>query len=87
MSIVGRIVLINSILATIPIYFMSVFRLPQWLVQDIEKIRRDFLWHGAQQQCKIHLANWDMVTLPKKMGGLGIIGIRNFNRALLAKWV
>ena len=66
---------------------MSVFKLPQWVIQDIDKIRRNFLWRkGNGSEKGISLANWEMVCRPKEVGGLGIIDLTDFNDALLAKW-
>ncbi|XP_020225210.1 uncharacterized protein LOC109807092 [Cajanus cajan] len=39
-----------------------------------------------EDQRKICWISWDTVTLPKKMGGLGVKNITRFNMALLAKW-
>jgi hypothetical protein len=33
LSIVGRLVLLNSVLTTKPLFFMSVFLLPKWIVK------------------------------------------------------
>ena len=42
----GRITLIKSTLASIPIYQMSIFRMPKSVVKRLEKLQRDFLWGG-----------------------------------------
>ena len=87
LSIAGRLVLLNSILSSLPIYYMSVLKLPQWVLSEIDKIRRRFLWHGAADQVNGYsLANWDMVCQPKSNGGLGILDLKIFNYALLLKW-
>jgi hypothetical protein len=49
LSIAGRLVLLNSILTTKPLFFMSVFLLSKWLVKRIDAIRRRFLWHGHKE--------------------------------------
>lgn len=87
LSIAGRVVLINSVITTMPIYYMSVFRMPKWVLQEIDQIRRTFLWQGVTQgQRKIHQAEWSLICRPKRLGGLGILEIENFNFALMAKW-
>ena len=40
----GRLQLVKSILLVMPIYFMSCFKLPIWVLQRIDGIRRVFLW-------------------------------------------
>lgn len=88
LTFASRLVLVNAVLTAIPVYFMSVFNLPQWVKDEIEKTRRTFLWQGGTTDGtkKMHLARWDMLCRPKKLGGLGILNISNFNQALLAKW-
>lgn len=87
LSIAGRLILINAVLSSIPTYFMSIFKLPEWVIQEIDKIRRNFLWKNVNEDKRgMALANWDLICRPKKFGGLGIIDIHKFNDALLAKW-
>ncbi|RVW22558.1 putative ribonuclease H protein [Vitis vinifera] len=43
----GRLTLIKSTLSSIPLYQMSVFRMPKLVARRIEKLQRDFLWGGA----------------------------------------
>ena len=43
----GRLMLIRSRLSSLPIYFLSLFRLPKLVCSRLEKIRRDFLWGGG----------------------------------------
>ena len=66
---------------------MSCMKLPEWVIKDIDKIRRSFLWHGvAPNQTKINPANWNLVCTPKDFGGLGVMDLAVFNQALLIKW-
>ncbi|XP_031111997.1 uncharacterized protein LOC116015970 [Ipomoea triloba] len=48
------------------------------------KIRR-FIWGGTPQKRKCHLVRWDVVTLPKNQGGLGIRTTKDVNLAIMAK--
>ncbi|XP_034674249.1 uncharacterized protein LOC117905435 [Vitis riparia] len=42
----GRVTLIKSTLASMPIYQMSIFRMPKIVARRLEKVQRDFLWEG-----------------------------------------
>lgn len=87
LSIASRLVLINSILSSLPIYLMFVLKLPQWVINEINRIRRKFLWHGAGESNKgYNLVKWELITEPKSIGGLGILDLKTFNYALLLKW-
>ncbi|RVW54295.1 putative ribonuclease H protein [Vitis vinifera] len=83
----GRITLIKSTLASIPIYQLSLFRMPKLVVKRLEKLQRDFLWGGGSPERKIHLINWGVVCTHKEKGGLGIRKIGLLNKALLGKWI
>uniref|UniRef100_A0A2C9VBH5 Reverse transcriptase zinc-binding domain-containing protein n=1 Tax=Manihot esculenta TaxID=3983 RepID=A0A2C9VBH5_MANES len=49
---------------------MQIVVLPVLDYKEMEKICRDFLWHGRSEARKIHLINWDIVIKSKKLGGL-----------------
>lgn len=40
MSMGGRLKFINSVLSSIPTYWILVFELPEWIILDIDKILR-----------------------------------------------
>ncbi|RVW93513.1 putative ribonuclease H protein [Vitis vinifera] len=82
----GRITLIRSTLSSMPIYLMSLLRMPRVVSLRLEKIQRDFLWGGGALERKPHLVNWDTVCLDKRKGGLGVRRLSTLNRALLCKW-
>ncbi|KAJ1689310.1 hypothetical protein LUZ63_013465 [Rhynchospora breviuscula] len=87
LSRAGRVVLASSVLSTIPIFFMSVFKLPAWVIRSIDRIRRDFIWKGAVHPAKgVHLLSWDRVCLPKNLGGFGLINLTLHNLSLLLRW-
>ena len=86
LSFEGRVTLIKSILTSIPIYFLSSFRVPNKIAEKMVKIHRIFLWGGGLEQRKIAWVKWEIICLPKEKGGLDIKDIMTFNKALLGKW-
>lgn len=87
LSIAGRLVLLKAVLSAIPVYHMSVMSLPVWVIKEIDKIRKRFLWHGVNTEGrKMNLAKWEIVCMPKQLGGLGVVDLTSFNQALLLKW-
>ncbi|XP_028085774.1 uncharacterized protein LOC114286748 [Camellia sinensis] len=83
----GRYTLVKTVLSGIPIYFMSVFKIPVKVAKSIEKSMRDFLWEGKDEKKKDHLVNWETVSLSKEKGVLAIGKIVARNMALLGKWL
>ena len=51
----GRIALIRNTLSSMPIYLMSLLRIPRVVSLRLEKIQRDFLWGGGALERKPHL--------------------------------
>jgi mannosylglycoprotein endo-beta-mannosidase len=42
-----RLKLLNSVLSSIPTYFLTVFTPAKWMLKKVNKIRRGFLWKGT----------------------------------------
>ncbi|KAJ1689169.1 hypothetical protein LUZ63_013324 [Rhynchospora breviuscula] len=88
LSRAGRVTLASSVLTALPSYFMSVFLLPRWLIDAIDKARKRFIWgtnHEGKQ--RVHLVAWDKLCLPREVGGLGLRNIMLQNQAFLLRWL
>ncbi|RVW95136.1 putative ribonuclease H protein [Vitis vinifera] len=83
----GRITLIKSTLASMPLYQLYLFRMPRVVARRLEKLQRDFLWGGGSMERKAHLVNWERVCVGKEKGGLGLRKLVHLNKALHGKWV
>ncbi|GAU49942.1 hypothetical protein TSUD_408370 [Trifolium subterraneum] len=82
----GRITLINSVLASLPLYFFSFFKAPCCVIKQLVRIQRNVLWGGGINYKKLCWVKWDQICLPKESGGLGVKNLELFNLALLSKW-
>jgi hypothetical protein len=85
-SLGGRIVLINSVLNAIPIFYMSFLKMPVQVVKVVTRIQREFLWGGVKGGRKLSWISWKMVCREKKNGGLGVRDVKVVNMSLLSKW-
>ncbi|PNY17666.1 ribonuclease H [Trifolium pratense] len=85
LSFAGRVTLFKAVIQAIPMYTMMTARIPKGCVKDIEKIQRSFIWGDEEQRRKIHLINWNVMTLPRQMGGLAIRDLYTMNRACTMK--
>jgi hypothetical protein len=85
-SLGGRVVLLNSVLAVIPIFYLSLFRMPVGVWKNLVRLQRRFLWGGAAGNSKINWVRWQDVCRSKREGGLGVKDLRIMNISLLTKW-
>ena len=87
LSYAARLTLIKTCLASILIYLLSFFKFPKWALDMINSQMANCLWNDFEGNRKIHLANWHLVCMSKKHGGLGVPNIRDVNLCLLGSWV
>jgi hypothetical protein len=84
----GRVSLTKSVLSSQLVYLLTVIKPPQEVMDDIDKLRRCFLWAGDKAsswgKCKV---NWIRTTLPKDCGGLGVLDLNKFAIALHLSWL
>lgn len=88
LNIAGRRELVRSVLSSIPIYLLTALKAPKQLFQEIDKVRRRFLWASDSEltggKCKVA---WTLVARPTDFGGLGILDLERFSRALRLRWL
>ncbi|XP_062093360.1 uncharacterized protein LOC133799353 [Humulus lupulus] len=83
----GRLTLIQSVLSSIPVYYLSLFCIPKNVAMTIEKLMRDFFWEGADNSGADHLVSWADVCNSRSHGGLGVGSLVLRNKAFLMKWL
>jgi hypothetical protein len=69
------LVLIKSVLSSIPVYYMANILFSKKILAKMNAIMRDFWWTGIQQENKtkpIYFKAWTEICKSKKEGGLGI---------------
>ncbi|KAF6163796.1 hypothetical protein GIB67_016136 [Kingdonia uniflora] len=59
LSIQGRAVLIKSVLSSISIYSMGIYKWPTSMIKEGERILRNFLWSGEPDTKKACVVAWD----------------------------
>lgn len=65
----GRLTLIKSSLASLPVYQMSLFRIPMSVVKKVGKVAKEvsLQWQDSCQE--ISLVDWDIVCSERVMVG------------------
>ena len=87
LSIGGRLVLINSILSSLPTFMLSFFEAPKGVLRKLQYYISRFFWQNDQHKKKYKLVMWPLMCQPKEQGGLGIQNLDIQNKYLLSKWL
>jgi hypothetical protein len=84
----GRLTLIKTTLAAIPVYTTISIEFPPWLRKAVESILKGFLWDGSEiVQGGKCLVAWAWLQRPLHLGGLGVLDITHLGRALRTRWL
>nr|GEX43036.1 RNA-directed DNA polymerase, eukaryota [Tanacetum cinerariifolium] len=87
LSIGGRLTLIKSVLTSLPLNHVSLYKAPLGVLHDLESFRRKFFNGIDENERKISMIGWNKILALKK-GGLGVSSFFfALNRSLLFKWV
>ena len=77
LSYSGRLQMLNSTITPITTYALCIINLPKGVIENIDRARKQCLWHGNLEQKKSYnLVAWQTVQMPKDKGGLGVINLR-----------
>ena len=70
-------------------FWMPYLLIPNRVIQRLDKIRRDFLWKGTEENDSTvkYLVKWNKVLWGKKHGGLGVRNLEKQSKALRLKWL
>ncbi|GJW95426.1 hypothetical protein Tco_0175098 [Tanacetum coccineum] len=87
LSIGGRLTLLKSVLGSIPIFYMSIYRVPASVLKKLEAIRCNFFNGHEEGSRKASWTKWNNVLADKCNGGLGVSSLFALNRGLMMKWM
>ena len=66
---------------------MQAFLLPKGILDQIDKINKDFFWNKLQSQRYCPLISWEHICSDVEKGGLGLHTAENMNKALQMKLI
>ncbi|XP_068466646.1 uncharacterized protein [Phaseolus vulgaris] len=60
-SMAGRLCLIKSVLSALSLFYMSLYKMPVTVANEIVRLQRNFLWGWGPEGRRIVWASWDKV--------------------------
>ncbi|XP_071730163.1 uncharacterized protein [Rutidosis leptorrhynchoides] len=87
LKVLSRLTLIRMVLGSLGIYYLSLFKCPDSILNEIERLRAGFFWGSTSDIKKIHWISWNQTLASIDHGSLNVGSVRAFNFALLFKWV
>ncbi|XP_071688975.1 uncharacterized protein [Rutidosis leptorrhynchoides] len=76
-----------SVLTSMPLYWQSVFIIPDAIIKEIEALMRGFLWCQGELSRGKAKVKWSTICLPKDEGGLGVKRLKEWNIALMVSHI
>eukprot|EP00253_Pinus_taeda_P009171 PITA_09171 len=85
LSLVGRVILAQSVLNQLAVYWAHLYFLLASIMKSMNRVTTNFIWGGQAERRKFHLSKLSSISLPKSMGGWGLLDMRTFGKALSYK--
>ncbi|CAL1394093.1 unnamed protein product [Linum trigynum] len=87
LSVAAKEVLIKSVAQAQATYTMSVFQVPDGVIDELRKAISSFWWGQQKEERRITWKAWKKLCKPKEEGGLDFRDLKTFNLALLGKQI
>jgi hypothetical protein len=84
----GKLLMVKSVLSSLPIFFMCCLDIPFSIKKQIVKYMRHCLWRKKNNEVQSRgptLVAWEKICRPKNQGGLGVLDLTTQNEVLLLK--
>ena len=78
----GKVIVVNSLLLSVCVYVMNVVEMPEWVMNELNTIVRDFIWEGKG----VKIAHNTLVGRAQE-GGLKLLDLQTKRAAMRMKTV
>ena len=82
LSLIGKIVVLKSLVASQLVYVLTSLQSKESIIREVNNLFYDFLWDRKSDKIKRKVMINDF-----KDGGLGMLDIESFNKALKCSWI
>ena len=82
-----RLVLVNAVLTSLPMFMLSFLEIPKGVRKRLDFYRSRFFWQSDENKRKYRLTKWNIICRPKDQSGLGVEVLELKNKCLLSKWL
>ena len=81
----GKIVLLRSVLSSMPVHLLAAASPPRRIFSLLEKVMADFLWGSTDLGPKFHWISWSDLCRPQGEGGIGVRSLTKLYDAFSVK--
>ncbi|XP_027170444.1 uncharacterized protein LOC113770234 [Coffea eugenioides] len=81
----GRLVLIKSVLSSMPLHILAASTPPKAIFGMLEKTFANFLWGSSERGLRFHWIKWEQLCQPYDRGGAGLRSLRHVFEAFSMK--
>lgn len=85
LSYSGKYTLIKVVTQVIPTYAMSIFKFPDNLCDDIDRLACNYWWGAKNNEMRTCWTSWNKLCLNRNKGGISFRKMNIFNDAFVAK--
>ncbi|PKU80715.1 Putative ribonuclease H protein [Dendrobium catenatum] len=85
LSVAGKITLVKSVLLALPTYYGTHLLVPKKILDDLDKICRDFIWRKSDGTSGIHYVSWEDMCKPVNKGGRELFSCAAKKKALRSR--
>ncbi|XP_027156573.1 uncharacterized protein LOC113757588 [Coffea eugenioides] len=85
LSVGGRVVLIQSVLASMPVHLLTAASPPKGVIVALERVFADFLWGTSGFGTRFHWIRWEALCRPREEGWIGLRGLKDVHDSFSVK--